>query len=433
MPLRAPDHVDRAPKPPRDQGDQGTRTDRARPDRSDREPSATWSNRTEPPRVSEAGSRRRAEDVGETWPELPEWATPDALDADARRDLRGLSKDNAAWVAAHLVAAGTLADEDPETAWWHARAARARGGRIAVVRETVGLVAYRAGEWAEAIGELRAARRMGGGPGHLAVLADCERALGHPEKAVELGRSQQAGELDDEGRIELATVVAGARADLGQIDAGLAHLEQFDARQRGTHPRLAYAYADLLDRAGRQPEALTWFIRAANADTEEDTDALERVESLAAAVGVEAVAEIEAAPDAPADDPATDEPATADPATADPAGAERPGAERPLAESADPGPVVERADAGPDPVVEDAAADPVAENADPDPAAEHADPGPTTSNGVIFDRGVTDGVAPDGEVVDDDTDHDGADAVTGEMATDLSQVLFSDDPQAGDR
>ncbi|WP_420120663.1 tetratricopeptide repeat protein [Nakamurella sp.] len=183
------------------------------------------------------------------------------------------------------MAAGTLADDDPDTAWWHARAARARGGRIAVVRETVGLVAYRAGEWAEAIGELRAARRMGGGPGHLAVLADCERALGHPEKAIELSRSEQATELDADARVELATVVAGARADLGQTEAGLAHLEQFDPQERARNPRLGYAYADLLDRAGRPAEALTWFIRAANADTDEDTDALERVEALAAVVG----------------------------------------------------------------------------------------------------------------------------------------------------
>ena len=239
--------------------------------------------------MPETGSRRRAEDIGETWPDLPEWATPDALDADARRDLRGLSKDGAAWVAAHLVAAGTLADEDPEAAWAHARAARARGGRIAVVRETVGLVAYRAGEWAEAIGELRAARRMGGGPGHLAVLADCERALGHPEKAIELARSEQAAALDEEATIELATVVAGARADLGQLDAGLAHLEQFGPDKLGHHPRLAYAYADLLDRAGRESDALTWFIRAANADADEDTDAQDRVEALAASVGAAVV------------------------------------------------------------------------------------------------------------------------------------------------
>ncbi|MFN8196794.1 MAG: tetratricopeptide repeat protein [Nakamurella multipartita] len=187
------------------------------------------------------------------------------------------------------MAAGTLADEDPEAAWAHARAARARGGRIAVVRETVGLVAYRAGEWAEAIGELRAARRMGGGPGHLAVLADCERALGHPEKAIELARSEQAAALDEEATIELATVVAGARADLGQLDAGLAHLEQFGPDKLGHHPRLAYAYADLLDRAGRESDALTWFIRAANADADEDTDAQDRVEALAASVGAAVV------------------------------------------------------------------------------------------------------------------------------------------------
>ena len=230
-------------------------------------------------REPERGSRRREEDIGETWPDLPEWATADALDLEVRRDLRGLSKDGADWVAAHLVAAGALADDEPETAWRHARAARARGGRIGVVRETVGLVAYRAGEWAEAIGELRAARRMGGGPGHLAVMADCERALGHPEKAIELSRSAEADELDPEAATELSIVVAGARADLGQVDAALAHLERLGLDKAEEHPRLAYAYADLLLKAGRQQEALSWFIRSANADTEEETDALDRVEA----------------------------------------------------------------------------------------------------------------------------------------------------------
>ena len=65
-------------------------------------------------------------------------------------------------------------------------------GRIAVVRETAGITAYHAGEWAEALSELRAARRMAGGPGLLAVMADCERGLGRPERAIELGRSDEA-------------------------------------------------------------------------------------------------------------------------------------------------------------------------------------------------------------------------------------------------
>jgi tetratricopeptide (TPR) repeat protein len=198
-----------------------------------------------------------------------------------KRDLRGLSKEGAEFVAQHLVAAGTLADEEPALAWRHARAARQKGGRIAVVRETVGLVAYRAGEWSEAIAELRAARRMGGGPGHLAVMADCERALGHPEKAIELSRSAEAAELDDDGAIEMTIVVAGARADLGQLDAAMVMLEEAGVTQDGADARLLYAYADLLAGAGRTAEALNWFMKAYDADTEDDTDAADRITELA--------------------------------------------------------------------------------------------------------------------------------------------------------
>ena len=113
------------------------------------------------------------------------------------------------------------------------------------------------------------ARRMGGGPGHLAVMADSERALGHPERAIELSRSAEADDLDEDAAIELAIVVAGARADLGQIDAALAHLERIGWREDAPNARIAYAYADLLLQAGRRQEALTWFVRAADADADE--------------------------------------------------------------------------------------------------------------------------------------------------------------------
>ena len=186
-------------------------------------------------------------------------------------------------MAAHLLMAGTLAEEDPALAWRHARAARSKGGRIAVVRETVGLVAYRAGEWAEAIAELRAARRMSGGPGQLPVIADCERALGHPEKAIELSRSAEAADLDPGSAAELRIVVAGARADLGQLDAALAHLEGAlgtDADEAFSARRF-YAYADLLLQANRRAEAVDWFMKAAEADPDEETDAGDRLTELA--------------------------------------------------------------------------------------------------------------------------------------------------------
>lgn len=235
-------------------------------------------------RGQERGSRIREEDINESWPEPPEWAAPGELDKEIMRDLRGLSKEGAEFVAIHMVAATGLADEDPELAWRHARAARSKGGRIAVVRETVGLVAYRAGEWAEAISELRAARRMGGGPGHVAILADCERAQGNPEKAIDLARSPEAEKLDAEGAAELRIVVAGARADLGQLDAALAHLRQGSGfeldKPESYSARLYYAYADLLLEAERADEALEWFIRANDNDSEEETDAEDRIAEL---------------------------------------------------------------------------------------------------------------------------------------------------------
>ena len=275
-----------------DGADRPSRTDERRPDHGDRgndRGSERSRDRQEWPdprlrREAPTGSRIRPEDAGESWPELPDWADPVELGPDVLRDLRGLSKENSDFVGRHLVAATELADDEPELAWRHARAARSKGGRIAVVRETVGLVAYRAEEWAEAISELRAARRMGGGPGHVAILADCERALGNPEKALDLARSPEAALLDPSAAAELRIVAAGARADLGQLDAALALLEQGDGFQlENPEPysaRLYYAYADLLLTAGRTAEALEWFVRADDSDDEGDTDADERIAEL---------------------------------------------------------------------------------------------------------------------------------------------------------
>jgi tetratricopeptide (TPR) repeat protein len=235
-------------------------------------------------REKPTGSRVRPEDVDHTWPEIPEWVDIHDLGADVRADLRGLSKQGAEFVAGHLAAAGELAESDPEQAWEHARAARSQGGRVAVVRETVGLVAYRAGKWSEAIAELRAARRMAGGPGQLAVMADSERALGNPERAIDLSKSPEAAQLDAEASAELAIVTAGARSDLGQHEAALAALHAA-ARSVDTTAgfayRVYYAYAAKLAERGKTADALTWFVRAADADADDESDAAERAAALA--------------------------------------------------------------------------------------------------------------------------------------------------------
>ena len=219
-------------------------------------------------------------------PELPEDLDVAQLDAEVRRDLLSLDKTNAGVVAQHLVMAGLLVDEDPARALAHARAARGRAGRVAVVREAAGIAAYHAGEWAEAISELRAARRMAGGPGLVAVLADCERALGRPERALELARSSEGRSLTGEGAEELRMVAAGARRDLGQFDAAVVLLQtpELDPTRMGTAAaRVFYAYADALLAANRSDDALRWFLIAAGADEDGETDAEERAVALSAA------------------------------------------------------------------------------------------------------------------------------------------------------
>lgn len=188
-----------------------------------------------------------------------------------------------------------LVDSDPEEALVHARYARQRASRIGVVREANGITAYEAGEWNEALAELRAARRMGGGSEHLPIMADCERALGRPERALDLSRSPEAAALTGGEAVELRIVSAGARRDLGEIDASIVSLQTEELNPQHQEPwsaRLFYAYADNLLAADRVQEAFTWFVHAAHADDEGETDAPERLEELAQRLDPQAADEL---------------------------------------------------------------------------------------------------------------------------------------------
>lgn len=193
-----------------------------------------------------------------------------------------LAKDTADLVARHLVMAGRLVDEDPTAALAHARAARALAGRVGAVRETNGLVAYLAGEWAEALSELRTARRLTGEPDHLPVIADCERALGRPDRALMVVDDPQAAGLSPAARVELLIVASGARRDLGQAEAAVIALQvaALEGPVRPWTARLRYAYADALLEAGREDDARQWFARAADVDEAGETDAEERLLAL---------------------------------------------------------------------------------------------------------------------------------------------------------
>lgn len=180
-----------------------------------------------------------------------------------------------------MVAAST--EPDLDRAYEYATQARRLAGRVGVVRETSGIAAYRAGRWADALAELRAAQRLTGRASYLPLMADSERALGRPDRALAIIRDGRARGLDRATEIELRIVESGIRRDEGYPAAGIVALqvpELTDGRLRPWSARLFYAYADALLDAGREDDAREWFGRAAAADTDGETDAAERYESL---------------------------------------------------------------------------------------------------------------------------------------------------------
>ncbi len=194
-------------------------------------------------------------------PEIDHDVTGEELDKVTRAQLRILDSRNNEWVSKHLVMAGRLIDFEPELAFQHALAASRRGGRLACVREAVAMTAYAAGNYAEALRELRTYRRISGSNAHLPLMADCERGLGRPDKALDLIKSEDSQTLDTAGKVELAIVESGARGDLGELDAALSVLEipQLDMnRAFSFSPRLFRAYAMVLRAADRKDEAKTW-------------------------------------------------------------------------------------------------------------------------------------------------------------------------------
>jgi tetratricopeptide (TPR) repeat protein len=203
-----------------------------------------------------------------------------------RAELRSLPKDLAEVVAGHLVLAGQLIDDDPELAYAHAEAARRRAARLPIVREAAAETAYAAGRFDVALSEFRALRRMTGTDDYLPVMADCERALGRPQNALKLAKEAARRPLDPTLRIEMTIVEAGARADLDQLAEARRILERARPEQRPggelatAYARLLYALGDLLLRIDHPVEARESFARAAELDTEQQTDAQERLEEL---------------------------------------------------------------------------------------------------------------------------------------------------------
>ena len=211
-------------------------------------------------------------------PDIPEEVTGEELEKSVRAELLSLSPENAKAVARHLACINLYQDSDPLLAHKHGIAAAHHAGRLAVVRESAGYAAYRAGYFEIALKELRAAFRISGDVSSLAVMADCERGLGNPLKALSLAGSPDVKRLAKPEEIEMRIVAAGARRDLGEFDAAVVTLTCKELKNESDEwaVRLRYAYADALHAAGRDDESKIWFAKCAEIDTDETTDAADR-------------------------------------------------------------------------------------------------------------------------------------------------------------
>jgi tetratricopeptide (TPR) repeat protein len=121
---------------------------------------------------------------------------------------------------------------------------------------------------------------MSGLAHHIPMMADCERALGRPAKALELLGEAPVAEMPAAARAELLLVRSGAYRDLGQSQQAVDALEVGELDSPAIKPwtaRLWYGYAEALAGVGRHDEAAEWFAAVAAID-DGATDAAERAE-----------------------------------------------------------------------------------------------------------------------------------------------------------
>jgi tetratricopeptide (TPR) repeat protein len=154
--------------------------------------------------------------------------------------------------------------------------------RSGAVREVLGIALYRAERFRDALRELQAYRRMTGRLDQNHLIADCYRALGAPEKAIDPVRDALQARLPDDVRAEAAIVGASALADLGRFTEALSMLRASPRSERLSRDfdlRVWYVTGDILERAGRRAEAAEEFRRIVRHDPGA-FDAAERLAGL---------------------------------------------------------------------------------------------------------------------------------------------------------
>ena len=206
------------------------------------------------------------------------------LSDDIVKELRATTRPGKAEILIKVFAeaGGAFAAENFDEAIRLGEQAKHIALRSSTVRELLGLAYYRSQKWKEAARELAAFRRISGSTEQNPVIADCYRAMGKPEKALEICSEIDRRRVDESVVYEGAIVAAGALADMKRLDEAIAELEALALRPQNArehHLRAWYVLGDLLEKRGRFTQAREWFEAVVGADPEL-TDAGERLARL---------------------------------------------------------------------------------------------------------------------------------------------------------
>jgi tetratricopeptide (TPR) repeat protein len=152
------------------------------------------------------------------------------------------------------------------------------------VRELLALSQYHQGYWKAALVNLEMFATLTGSVDQHPVRMDCQRALGRPRRVEDLFTELRHGSPDPEVLSEGRLVLAGTRADNGDlagaiallVDAGAGRLVRNPAER---HLRQWYVLGDLMERSGDVPKARELFLRVATVDPEA-YDVAQRLDSL---------------------------------------------------------------------------------------------------------------------------------------------------------
>lgn len=225
---------------------------------------------------SKAGAppRRGRDTSAPARPQLPDDEQPQ-LPKHVRRDIdRVIGKNRrGADIALALSIGAAAIDEDridvalPMLAW-----AKHEAPRIAAVREAYGVALYLDEQFAGALSELQAYKRLTGRVDQNHLIADSLRALGREvDRVVDVAAELvNADDAPEDRRAEAAIVWASALADAGDVGAGRAVLRNFATRHGGGEGeqllRVGYVAGELAARDGHPDEARAEFERILAAD-----------------------------------------------------------------------------------------------------------------------------------------------------------------------